>query len=126
MSLLAGLLALAVGCLLGWLGRYFLIEPTAIQSLCAAGTAPAWCAPRELLITVTFGGWWGRAAVASALLGWVVRRRAAAACALVALFTGGLGLFLYDATWAASGVLAALLRLPRIVDEPPDPREFSA
>jgi len=126
MSLPAGLLALAIGGLLGWLGRYFVIEPTTIQSLCAAANAPAWCTPRAWLITVTFAGWWGRASIGFALAGWVTHRRAATAFALLALFSGGLGLFLYDATWAASGVLAALLRLPRIADEPSDPREFSA
>ncbi len=126
MTLIAGLIALLAGCLLGWLGRYFVIEPEHVHALCTASVPAAWCAVRDLLIGITFRGSWGLVAVAATLLAWVLRGRAAAAVALLGLLAGGLGLYLYDTAWAASGVLGILLRLPRIGEEPPNPREFSA
>ncbi len=126
MPLIVGIIALLAGCILGWAGRYAMIEPDHLRVLCAAASAPAWCAARELFIDVTFRGLYGPVAVAAAAVSWVTRGRCATFAAVIALFAGGLGLYLYDTSWAASGVLAALLRLPRIGDEPPDPREFSA
>jgi hypothetical protein len=126
MVLLSGVVALVIGCLLGWLGRYFVIEPEQVHDLCTAASPLAWCAVRASLIAVTFRGTWGIAAVAAAVLVWVLRGRGAATVALLGLFCGGLGLFLYDTAWAASAVLGILLRLPRIGEEPPNPREFTA
>ena len=125
-AVVIGLIALLAGCLLGWAARYFVIEPDQMPALCAAALPPAWCAARELLIDVTFRGTWGLAAVGAAVAAWVVRGRTAAACAAIGLFAGGLGLYLYDTGWAASGVLAALLRLPRVSENTPDSREFTA
>ena len=126
MAMLAGLIALASGCLLGWASRYFVIEPDQIAALCAVQLPPAWCAARSLLIAVTFHGVYGFAAVGAAVAAWVLRRRTAVAFAVFALFVGGLGLYLYDTGWAASAVLIALLRQPRVGEDPPDPREFTA
>ncbi len=126
MTLIAGLIALLAGCLLGWLGRYFVIEPEHFHALCTASVPAAWCAARTGLIDITFRGTWGLAAVAAALLAWALRGRAAAVIAALGLLAGGLGLYLYDTAWAASGVLGILLRLPRIGEEPANPREFSA
>jgi hypothetical protein len=124
--LLAGLAALGCGCLLGWLGRYFVIEPEQALALCTGAAPPAWCAWRAQLIALTFPPRYGLAAVIAAVLAWKTRGRVAAGVAVLGLLAGGLGLYLYDTGWAASGVLALLLRLPRIGEEPPDPREFTA
>lgn len=125
-ALLAGVAMLGCGCLLGWYGRYFVIEPEQAQALCAGATPPAWCGARAQLLAVTFPPRYGLAAVIAAVIAWMTRGRVAAAAALFGLLAGGLGLYLYDTGWAASGVLALLLRLPRIGEEPPDPREFTA
>jgi hypothetical protein len=126
MALVIGLAMLVAGCVFGRGARYFMIEPAAVHALCAASLAPGWCDARALLIAVTFRGTWGIAAVAGAAAAWLLRGRVAAACAVMALFAGGLGLYLYDTSWAASGILAALLRLARVAEDPPDPREFTA
>lgn len=125
-ALIIGLIALAAGCVLGWASRYFVIEPDQVGALCAGMLPPAWCAARSLLISVTFHGAYGFTAAGAAVTTWVLRGRTAAAFAVVALFVGGLGLYLYDTSWSASAVLVALLRLPRVGEEPPDPREFTA
>lgn len=126
MATLFGWVALAAGALLGWLGRFFVIEPERVQAICTAAAAPAWCEARAALLAATFPPRYGIVAVAAALACWALRRRPAAVAAALALFAAGLGLFLYDTGWAASGALIALLRLPRIGEEPADPREFSA
>jgi len=126
MRIALGLIGLAIGCLLGWASRYFIIEPDQVQALCAAVPPPAWCAARLLVIELTFRGTWGLVGVGAAVAAWVLRGRAAATFVVIALLAGGLGLYLYDTSWAAAAVLAALLRLPRLGEEPSDPREFSA
>ena len=126
MTLVHGLVVFAAGCLAGWLGRYFVIEPAAMHAVCG-GPAPAgWCAARDVFIHATFSRYYGIASVAAAVACWVLRGRAAAVFAMTALLAGGLGLFLYDASWSAAGVLIALLRTPRIADEQPDARDFTA
>jgi hypothetical protein len=106
-----GVLAAAVA--LGWLGRWRVIEPEALAALCAAaGAAPSpACALRGLLVQVTFSGSLGISAVGAAALAWLPLGRLSTALALAALVPGGIGLFLFDAGWAASGAVAALLRL---------------
>ncbi|MCC7258375.1 MAG: hypothetical protein IT486_08380 [Gammaproteobacteria bacterium] len=125
MAIVVGWLLLAAGALAGWAARFVLIEPEHWQDLCSVAVPPLTCALRDAVVVITFPPRFSFAA-AAALLAWVLRGRAAAACAGVALLAGGLGLFLYDTGWVASAVLAALLRLPRIGEEPPDPREFTA
>jgi hypothetical protein len=114
MTVIAGLIALLAGCLLGWYGRFFVIEPGHMHALCAAAAPPAWCAVRGWLIEVTFLGTYGVLAVGGAAACWLLRGRPAAFFAVLALGAGGLGLYLYDTAWAASGILAALIRLPRV------------
>lgn len=126
MAVIIGLVSLAMGCLLGWATRYFIVEPDQMQALCAAVPPPAWCAARLLLIELTFRGTWGLVAVGAAVAAWVLRGPAPAVFVVIALLAGGIGLYLYDTNWAASAVLAALLRLPRLGEDPSDPREFSA
>lgn len=126
MVLAIGWAVVAAGCLIGWLCRFFVIEPERLQALCSVAHAPAWCEARTLLLALTFPPRYGMVSVAAAAVCWALRRRPAAAAAYMALFAGGLGLYLYDTGWATSGLLAALLRLPRIGEEPPDPREFTA
>lgn len=113
MAAAIGFIVLAAAAALGWLGRYRLIEPESLAAACAAaagGPAGA-CALRGLLVQVTFSGTFGIAAVGAAALAWLPLGRLSAALALAALVPGGLGLFLFDAGWAASGTVAALLRL---------------
>lgn len=126
MALPAGILALIIGCALGWYARWHVIEPEQLQSLCSAPATDGLCAVRDLLIAVTFRGIFGITTTAAAVLAWVLRGRTAAVVAIAGLVAGGMGLYLYDTTWAATGVLVILLRLPRIGDEPENPREFSA
>jgi hypothetical protein len=126
MAFVIGVVALVIGCLLGWAGRYLVIEPHELQALCAAALAPGWCAGRAAFIDLTFQNPYGPLAVAAAAVAWVTRRRTAEFAAVIALFAAGLGLYLYDTNWAASALIATLLRLPRIGEEAPDPREFTA
>jgi hypothetical protein len=121
-----GLLALLAGCLLGWYGRYFVIEPDHLHALCNVTVPAAGCAARSLLIDVTFRGTFGLAAVAAGVVAWVLRGPTAVVVATLGLAAGGLGLFLFDTAWSASGVLCILLRLPGVGEEHPNPREFSA
>ena len=125
-ALLLGLLVLAAGTYLGWAARFMVIEPQALHTLCETAAPPALCALRDALIALTFPPHYGQAGLALAVLAWFTRRRAAAGFAVAALFAGGLGLYLYDPAWSTPAVLAALLRLPRVGEEPPDPREFMA
>ena len=85
-----------------------------------------WCALRLELLSLTFPPRYSWVAIGAALICWALRGLPAAFFAALALAAGGLGLFLYDTGGSAAGVLLALLRLPRIGEEPPDPREFSA
>jgi hypothetical protein len=143
---LLGLLLLAAGSYLGWAARFMVIEPQALHTLCEAAAPPALCAVRDALIVLTFPPHYGQAGLvhaapcrrgirgcrtlrrwlALAVLAWFTRCHAAAGFAAAALFVGGVGLYLYDPAWSVPAVLAALLRLPRIGEEPPDPREFIA
>lgn len=122
----AGWLTLALAATLGWTLKFWLIEPDAVQALCTSATPPDWCTLRLELLSLTFPPRYGWIASGAALICWLVRGLPAAVFAELALAAGGLGLFLYDTGGAALGVLLALLRLPRVGEEPPDPREFSA
>lgn len=123
-TLVAGWLLLVLATLAGWAARFRVIEPEDLQALCSGPRPPAACAWRDQLLVLTFPPRFGLVAVAAAALAWMLRGRLAAACTGVALVAGGLGLFLFDTGWAASAVVAALLRLPRIGEEPPDPQQF--
>ncbi len=122
----AGLLVLVAGTVVGWALRFMVIEPESLHAVCGALAPPAWCALREALIVLTFPPHYGQTGLALAVLAWFTRGWPAALLAVAALLVGSAGLYLFDTGWASSAVLAALLRLPRIGEEPPDPREFSA
>ena len=119
MTVVAGLVALVAGWLAGWYGRYFVIEPVTLHATCGAVARPEWCATRDQFIVLTFSGTFGMTAVALAAAAWVFRGRPAAAFVIAALFAGGATLVLYDAAWAATAVLAALLRLVRLPTHAP-------
>ncbi len=123
-TLVAGWLLFGLATLAGWAARFLVIEPEGLHALCTGARSPALCTWRDQLLVLTFPPRYGLVAVAAAVLAWLLRGRPAAACAGVALVAGGLGLFLYDTGWAASAVVAVLLRLPRIGEEPPDPQQF--
>jgi hypothetical protein len=114
LPLVAGLLILAISSRVGWTARYVVIEPDDLYGICLPDVRPWWCAPRDTLIFVTYAFSFGYASVAAALLAWWCRPRAASMFAMVALASGGIGLYLYQTTWSALGVLLALLRLPRL------------
>lgn len=114
LPLVAGLLVLAASCQAGLIARYRIIEPDDIYALCLPEARPGWCAPRDALIFITYTFSFGLTAVAAGLLAWCLRGRAALGCALFALLSGGIGLYLYQTGWSALGVLLALLRLPRL------------
>ena len=114
MRVVVGLVALVAGWLAGWYARYFVIEPVALHATCGAVVRPEWCATRDDFIALTFSGAPGMTAVGLAAAGWVFRGRLAAACVIAALLVGGATLVLYDTAWAATAVLAALLRLVRV------------
>lgn len=111
----AGFLVLAAAGVAGWFGRWEIIEPEGLAAACAAGQggAPLACLVRPYLVQLTFSGSFGITAVVAAALAWLAGGRLATALALLALVAGGLGMFLFDADWAVSGAVAALLRLAR-------------
>jgi hypothetical protein len=126
LALAPGLLALIVGAALGWYGRYGVIEPERLHTLCNAAVLTGTCAARALLIDITFRGTYGIIAVGASVLVWVTRGRTAAVVAVAGLFAAGSGLQLFDTAWCATGALGILLRLPRIGEECEHRREFSA
>lgn len=126
MSLRSGLFALIAGCVLGWLGRYRLIEPEHVHAFCGTMEQAFTCQARSTLIALTFPGIWGYAALGAAAAAWVSFGRGARLFSVVALVAGGMGLFLFDTAWAASGVIAALLRLPGASLAADEAREFRA
>ena len=122
-----GFLVLAVGAFLGWAARYWLIEPEDLYKVCLGAGKPWWCGVRETLITVTFTlvrGIYGWVAVACGVSAWLLRGRVVWFFVLLALFTGGMGLYLYAAAGAAFGLLLALLRLVRLDEISAQPPEF--
>lgn len=122
---LAGFLVLAAAAGVGWLGRWGVIEPEGLAAACAAGQGGATlaCIVRPHLVQLTFSGSFGIAAVVAAGLAWLAGGRLATALAFLALAAGGLGMFLFDADWAVSGAVAALLRLARAERVAPDGAE---
>jgi hypothetical protein len=90
--------------------RFLWIEPSSMGLACAAVPPPWWCVPRTAVIHVHEYNGWGLAALASGLLGLLLRWHP---LALIGLATGLFGLVLYNAGLAAVGLLAALLLLIR-------------
>lgn len=98
--------ALAGGLLLAAAIRYGILENEAQDLLCREGGGGGWCAVRSAL------GWsihyqlFGLGSLFLALLAWLPRLSGAA---FVALLLAGCGLFIYNTTFAAVGVVVALL-----------------
>ena len=90
--------------------RYRFIEPEALGAACEGG-GPWWCAPRTLLIVATELGAFGMLAFAAALAAVLAGVRWHAYPAHAALFVGGAGLILYNATFSGIAVVLALLTL---------------
>ncbi len=91
--------------------RYALIEPHWIGITCSADSAPWWCAPREGVVLMHIYWVWGWLALAGGVLaiafGWLWAIR-------LGLVMSLMGLVLYNADYAAIGLMLTLLRLPRI------------
>jgi hypothetical protein len=123
-----GLLVFATGCLIGWIGRYQLIEPDDLYQVCLGAQRPWWCEVRQDLIAATFTvrGIYGWIAAGSAVASWLLDGPIVAAFVMLALLAGGMGLFLYAAAGAALGVLLAFLRLARLREIMAKPPEFRA
>jgi hypothetical protein len=100
----AGVLALA------FLLRYALIEPHSIGIACGEDAAPWWCAPRQAIVLMHawfVWGWLGLlGGVLALVFGWGWALRIGFAMSLM-------GLVLYNADYAAPGLVLTLLRLPR-------------
>ena len=126
LPIVAGLVVLAVSCETGLFARYRIIEPDHIYAICLPEARPGWCAPRDTLIYITYTFRFGYAAAAAALLACWFRARAAWWCAMLALLSGGIGLYLYQTGWSAAGVLLALLRLMRLERRPPQATALGA
>ncbi len=107
-----GVAALAYG--LGWVTRYVVIEPQEIGTFCRSADAPLWCSLRTALIRVTEVGGLGLASIALGAAALALRGTAARWLVMAAMATGGGGLILYNTTYAALGVLVALLRASRL------------
>jgi hypothetical protein len=106
------LAALAYG--VAWVTRYGVVEPQEIGTFCRAADAPLWCGARTALIRVTEVGGLGLASIALAAGALVAGGRAARVLVMAAMVSGGAGLILYNTTYAALGVLVALLRASRL------------
>lgn len=101
---------------IAWVARYAWIEPEMYGTLCRSGEAPFWCPIRTGLIRITEVGGLGIASIVLALLGMLTGGRSARRVTLAAMATGGAGLILYNTTFAALGVLMAMLRTSRLVE----------
>ncbi|MBI4183317.1 MAG: hypothetical protein HY521_04900 [Proteobacteria bacterium] len=98
----------------GWVLRYHLVEPEAFGVRCQAAGAPWWCPLRTGLIRATEVNGLGIGSFVVALVSLVVRGRAATMLVALAMGIGGAGLYLYNTSFAAAGVLIGLLRATRI------------
>lgn len=108
------LVLLALGFALAFWLRYGVIQPTDIGIACGQADAPAWCGPRQWLISAQHYRIWGWVGLAGGLLGlfagnlpggrWVIA---------VALIFSAMALVLYNATLGAPAMIVTLLALLR-------------
>lgn len=107
----AGWLALlATGFALAFWLRHGVIQPPEIGIACGQADAPAWCQPRQWLISAQHYRVWGWAALAAALASLFLGGRAFIA---IGLIFAALALVLYNATLGAPAMVIALLALLR-------------
>ncbi len=90
--------------------RYDFIEPEKLGAACADG-AFWWCAPRTALIVATELGLFGIVALAAVALGGLPSIRLHLFATHLALFVGGAGLVLYNATFSTIAVVLAVVLL---------------
>lgn len=90
--------------------RYAVVEPRSMGFACSETPTPAWCAPREWVITLHLKNVWGIVAVVFGALALFLRQNWAVPIAMIA---GLAGMVLYDTSLASAGFLFALLRLLR-------------
>jgi hypothetical protein len=115
-------LAIAAG-----LVRTQFIEPEIMGALCSAATPPWWCALRLGVLSLSSSGVFGYGALALALASFFVKGRWAMAAVILSAAFGGVGLSIYNAYWAATGLLLALLRAARLpaADQVDQAHQFS-
>lgn len=117
---LAVLTVAIVFAIAGGLVRTHFIEPDFMGALCTSATPPWWCAVRLGILTFTNFGVFGYAALGFGLASFFVKGRWAMAAVIVSAVFGGIGLSIYNAYWAGTGLLVVLLRAARLpADQPP-------
>jgi hypothetical protein len=94
----------------GYVLRYRWVEPDFLGALCRSSEAAWWCPLRTALIVATETNALGITALSAGIVALLATGRAALAASLAAAGIGGAGLFLYNTTLAAAGVLLAMLR----------------
>lgn len=109
MPLVAVLIAVAGGWLGDWT-RHELIEPVARAAACVETPAPWWCLLRDGLRVAAQNYVIAGTAVVAALASLLYRGRGAVTALAVAMFLGGMGIYLYSTSIAAIAVTLALLR----------------
>ena len=116
---LTGIIAAVVMGVCAYVVRYAFIEPAWRGTACEVD-GPWWCALRSGLIVFTQWNGFGVAGIAFAAFA-VVRRiigRSTERLAMSAMLTGGIGIILYNATFAAVAVIAAAIVLAEGVAKP--------
>ncbi len=90
--------------------RYAVIEPHSIGIACSEDVVPWWCEPRQAIVLMHAWYAWGTLGLLGGALalvfGWRWALRLGFAMSLM-------GLVLYNADYAAPGLVLTLLRLPR-------------
>ncbi len=106
----AWLVLVAAGFALAYWLRYGVIQPQEIGIACGQLDAPAWCGPRQWLISAQHYRVWGWVGLAGALAGLFLGGRLPVA---IGLLFAALALVLYNATLGAPAMVIALLALLR-------------
>jgi hypothetical protein len=93
--------------------RYQFIEPQALGVACGSSASPWWCGPREVLILTFYHQVPGILALGAASVAFLGEGRWADWLGRVAMVVAAMGLFLYNATWAAPALLLTLMATVR-------------
>jgi hypothetical protein len=93
--------------------RYQFIEPQALGVACGSSAPPWWCAPREALILAFYHQVPGMLALGAGVVAFLGEGRWATWLGRVAMAVAAMGLFLYNATWAAPALLLTLMATVR-------------
>lgn len=95
------------------------IEPDYMGALCTSAAPPWWCALRLGILTFTSFGIFGYAALGFGLASFFVKGRCTMAAVIISAVFGGIGLSIYNAYWAGTGLLVVLLRAARLPADQP-------